>query len=133
MAFQNGDVIGRHKGIIRYTIGQRRGLGISSENPLYVCNKNIEKNTVTLGSSESLLTTEVIADDINLISVSSIKEPIRAKAKTRYNMKEQPCTVSQIDENRIKIIFDEPQRAVTKGQAVVIYDGDIVVGGGTIK
>ena len=129
----NGDVIGRHKGIIRYTIGQRRGLGISSENPLYVCNKNIEKNTVTLGLSESLLTTEVIADDINLISVSSIKEPIRAKAKTRYNMKEQPCTVSQIDENTIKIIFDEPQRAVTKGQAVVIYDGDIVVGGGTIK
>ena len=129
----NGEILGRHKGIIRYTIGQRRGLGISSENPLYVCNKNIEKNTVTLGSSESLLTTEVIADDINLISVSSIKEPIRAKAKTRYNMKEQPCTVSQIDENRIKIIFDETQRAVTKGQAVVIYDGDIVVGGGTIK
>ncbi len=98
-----------------------------------MCRKNIEENTVTLGSSESLFTSVIIADDINLISVSSIKNPIKVKAKTRYNMKEQPCTVCQIDENTLKFVFDEPQRAITKGQAVVIYDGDTVVGGGTIK
>lgn len=129
----NGEVLGKHKGIIRYTIGQRKGLGLSNEIPLYVCRKNIEENTVTLGSSESLFTSVIIADDINLISVSSIKNPIKVKAKTRYNMKEQPCTVYQIDENTLKFVFDEPQRAITKGQAVVIYDGDTVVGGGTIK
>jgi len=129
----NGEVLGKHKGIIRYTIGQRKGLGLSNEIPLYVCRKNIEENTVTLGSSESLFTSVIIADDINLISVSSIKNPIKVKAKTRYNMKEQPCTVCQIDENTLKFVFDEPQRAITKGQAVVIYDGDTVVGGGTIK
>ncbi|MDE5996067.1 MAG: tRNA 2-thiouridine(34) synthase MnmA, partial [Eubacterium sp.] len=126
-------VLGRHKGIIRYTIGQRKGLGISSEKPLYVCSKNISENTVTLGSFENLFTSEVIADDINLISVSEIKKTMKAKAKTRYNMKEQPCTVSQIDKNTLKIVFDKPQRAITKGQAIVLYDGDIVVGGGTIK
>ena len=129
----NGEVIGKHNGIIRYTIGQRKGLGISSEQPLYVCSKNTTENTVTLGSSESLFTSELIADDINLISVAMLDKPIQAKAKTRYNMKEQPCTVSQMDENTLKIVFDEPQRAITKGQAVVIYDEDIVVGGGTIK
>ncbi|MDE6412726.1 MAG: tRNA 2-thiouridine(34) synthase MnmA [Eubacterium sp.] len=129
----NGEVLGKHKGIIRYTIGQRKGLGISSDKPLYVCSKNVEENTVTLGSSESLFTSEIIADDINLISVASIESPIHVKAKTRYNMKEQPCTVTQLDENHLKIVFDEPQRAITKGQAVVLYDGDIIVGGGTIK
>ena len=129
----NGGVLGKHKGIIRYTIGQRKGLGISAEQPLYVCGKNVEENTVTLGFSESLFTSEILADDINLISVSKIKEPMKAKAKTRYNMKEQPCTVYQPDADTLKIVFDEPQRAITKGQAVVIYDGDIVVGGGTIK
>ncbi|MDE6110493.1 MAG: tRNA 2-thiouridine(34) synthase MnmA [Eubacterium sp.] len=130
---RNGKVLGRHKGIIRYTIGQRKRLGISSEKPLYVCSKNAAENTVTLGSSENLFTSEMIADDVNLISVSEIKEPMKAKAKTRYNMKEQPCTVSQIDKNTLKIVFDKPQRAITKGQAVVIYDNEIVVGGGTIK
>lgn len=129
----NGEVLGKHKGIIRYTIGQRKRLGISSEKRLYVCSKNAAENTITLGSSENLFTSEIIADDINLILAPSIDKPIKAKAKTRYNMKEQPCTVSQIDENTLKIVFDEPQRAITKGQAVVIYDGDIVVGGGTIR
>ena len=129
----NGKILGRHKGIIRYTIGQRKGIGISSEKPLYVCSKNTEKNTVTLGTSENLYTSEVTVGDINLISLSSIDNPIKAKAKIRYNMKEQPCTVWQIDENTLKIAFDEPQRAITKGQAAVIYDDDVVIGGGTIR
>lgn len=129
---QSGETLGTHNGIIRYTIGQRKGLGISYSEPLYVCNKNIEKNTVTLGNADSLLKKEVIAMDINLISVSSISNPMKLQAKTRYNMKAQPCTAIQLDDDTIKITFDEPQRAITKGQALVLYDNDIVVGGGTI-
>lgn len=128
----SGEILGQHNGIIRYTIGQRKGLGIAYKEPLYVCSKDIEKNVVTLGNAESLLTKEVIANDINLISVSSIETPMHLKAKTRYNMKEQPCTAVQLDENTLKITFDEPQRAVTTGQALVLYDGDTVLGGGTI-
>ena len=129
---ESGEPLGTHNGIIRYTIGQRKGLGISYSEPLYVCNKNIEKNTITLGNADSLLKKEVIAMDINLISVSSISNPMKLQAKTRYNMKSKPCTAIQLDDDTIKITFDEPQRAITKGQALVLYDNDIVVGGGTI-
>ena len=128
----DGEILGKHNGIIRYTIGQRKGLGIAYKEPLYVCAKDIEKNTVTLGNAESLLTKEVIARDINLISISSIDAPMKLKAKTRYNMKEQPCTAIQLDDNTLKVTFDEPQRAITAGQALVLYDGDTVLGGGTI-
>lgn len=129
---ENGEILGTHNGIIRYTIGQRKGLGISGSCPLYVCAKNTDKNEILLGSAESLLQKEVIMNDINLISRSEINKPIRIKAKTRYNMKEQAASAVQLDENTIKITFDEPQRAITKGQAAVMYDGDTVVGGGTI-
>jgi len=126
------EIIGTHKGIINYTIGQRKGLGVAFGEPKYVCSVNPEKNTVTLGNNEDLFTSELIATDINLISVDKIDGEKKVTAKIRYNHKEQPATVIQLDENTIKVIFDEPQRAITKGQAVVLYDGDYVVGGGTI-
>ena len=127
-----GNKLGEHKGIIRYTIGQRKGLGIALGKPAFVCSKNVENNTVVIGSNEDLFLTELTAHDVNLISCDSIDAPTRVFAKVRYNQKEQPATVYSIGEGKIKVVFDEPQRAISKGQSVVLYDGDIVVGGGII-
>ena len=127
-----GNILGRHKGIIRYTIGQRKGLGLSLKEPMYVMEINTTDNTVVLGRDADLFTDTLIANDINLISVPRIDGEMRVKAKVRYRHTEQPATVTQIGDDTIKVVFDEPQRAITKGQAVVLYDGDIVVGGGTI-
>ena len=129
---KDGNVLGRHKGYVHYTIGQRRGLGIAAEHPLYVVDIRPDTNTVVLGKNEDLFSRELIANKINLISVAKIDQPMRVKAKIRYRHKEQDATVVQIDEDTIKVVFDEPQRAITKGQAVVLYDNDVVVGGGTI-
>ena len=128
-----GNILGKHEGIIKYTIGQRKGLGIAFGTPMYVISKNIENNTVTLAPNSELFGTVLTAANINLISCERIEEPIRVKAKIRYNQKEQPATVEQIDSNRIRVTFDEPQRAITRGQSVVLYDGEIVVGGGIIE
>ena len=127
-----GNVLGRHKGIIFYTVGQHKGLGISSEEPWYVKEVRPEDNTVVLCRSEELFTSVLEAADVNLISVDRIDVPMRVCAKVRYRQKEQPATVTQLENGHIRVEFDEPQRAITKGQAVVLYDGDIVVGGGTI-
>ena len=129
----NGNILGKHEGIIKYTIGQRKGLGISLGEPAYVIEKNIQSNTVVLGKNSDLFKTELTASNINLISCESIPSPVRVKAKIRYNQKEQPATVEQLSHDRIRVVFDEPQRAITKGQSVVLYDGDIVVGGGIIE
>ncbi len=129
----DGKVLGKHKGIIRYTVGQRKGLGIAYTSPLYVVKVDTDENKVILGSNEDLFTDTLIAKNINLISVSEIKEPMRVYAKVRYRHSAQPATVTQIDESTIKVVFDTPQRAITKGQSVVLYDGDIVVGGGIIQ
>lgn len=129
---KNGNVLGEHKGIIRYTIGQRKGLGLALPASMYVCEKDLENNKVILGFNEDLFSRELYADNINLISCDEIKEQMRVTAKVRYNQKEQPATVTQVGSDRLHIVFDEPQRAICKGQAVVMYDGDIVVGGGTI-
>ncbi len=128
-----GNVIGRHGGIIRYTIGQRKGLGVSAAAPLYVTKIDPENNTVTLGQSEALYSRSLTAEDLNLIAIDKIKRPLRVKAKIRYRQSEQWATVVQTDKDKAEVLFDEPQRAVTKGQAVVFYDGDVVVGGGTIQ
>lgn len=128
----DGNIIGTHQGIIRYTIGQRKGLGMAFGKPVFVCDKNTSANTVTLGSSESLMSDIVTADDVNLISVGDINGEMRVTAKTRYNMTDVPGTLTRLGDSRIQVRFDEPVRAVTKGQALVIYDGDSVVGGGTI-
>ena len=129
---RKGNVLGRHKGIINYTIGQRKGLGLALAKPMYVYGIDKEKNQVILTDEADLFSSELIADDLNLISVPKIEGKMRVKAKVRYRHTEQPATVEQLDEKRIHVIFDEPQRAITKGQAVVLYDGDVVVGGATI-
>ena len=128
----NGTVVGRHKGIIHYTLGQRKGLGLSLLQPMYVTAIDPVKNTVTLGPHEALLSRELTARDINLISVPRIEGEMRVKAKVRYRQPEQPATVRQTGEDELRIVFDEPQRAITPGQAVVLYEGDCVVGGGRI-
>lgn len=130
---RNGNVLGRHKGIIHYTIGQRRGLNISSTQPLYVCEIDKLKNAVTLGPENELYTGSLTAKEINMISVPFLEKPTRLKVKVRYRHPEQWATVTQLDSDTLEVKFDAPQRAVTKGQAVVLYDGDIVVGGGTIE
>lgn len=129
---KNGNFMGRHKGIIRYTVGQRKGLGLALDHPMYVIEVNRENNTVVIGDNEDLFSTSVTAKSINLIAVPNLYNPMRVKAKVRYRQQEQWATAIQVDEDTLKIEFDEPQRAITKGQAVVLYDGDVVVGGGTI-
>ncbi len=129
---KDGKVLGTHNGIIRYTIGQRKGLGIALGVPAYVIAKNVGDNTVVLGSNDDLFTDTVYAKDVNWISSACPKEPLQIKAKVRYNQKEQPATLYPLENGGVKLIFDKPQRAVTSGQAVVFYDGDILLGGGTI-
>lgn len=130
---KEGNYIGRHKGIIHYTIGQRRGLGIPAASRLYVCEISPKTNTVVLGDNADLFSSELEADSVNLISVDNLSEPKRVTAKIRYRHKEQPATAWQTPDGILHVKFDEPQRAITKGQAVVMYDGDEVVGGGVIN
>lgn len=127
-----GQVYGRHKGIIHYTVGQRKGLGLSFPQPMYVGAIDPDRNEVVLCKYEELFGKTLTARDINLISVEQITEPMRVKAKVRYRHAEQPATVVQTGSDELQLTFDEPQRAITRGQAVVLYDGDIVVGGGII-
>lgn len=128
----DGNVLGRHKGIIRYTVGQRKGLGLSLKEPMYVMKVDVANNTVVLARDADLYSNSLIANDVNLISVEKITEPMRVKAKVRYRHTEDDATVTELPDGTISVVFDRPQRAITCGQAVVLYDGDIVVGGGTI-
>ena len=130
---KNGNVLGQHKGIVYYTIGQRKGLGIAFGKPMFVIDINAKNNTVILGDNSDLFQYNLIAKDVNFISIEDIKEPIRVKAKVRYAAKPADATVYKVAEDKIKIVFDEAQRAITKGQSVVMYDGDKVVGGGIIE
>ena len=129
----NGKRLGEHKGIIRYTIGQRRGLGLALPASMYVVEKDVDNNKVILGFNDDLFKKEVNVKNISFTACDGLDKPERLCAKIRYNQKEQPATVTQTDENHFTIVFDEPQRAITKGQAAVLYDGDTVVGGGTIE
>ena len=129
---ENGNVIGRHRGIVRYTIGQRRGLGIAAGQHVYVYKKDIENNTVYVGEEEKLYTKHLTAGDVNWIAVDKPNSKIRVSAMTRYRHKEQPATLYPNDDGTVSVEFDEKQRAVTPRQAVIFYDGDTVVGGGTI-
>ena len=128
-----GKIIGRHRGIIRYTLGQRRGLGVAANVPVYVTGKNMADNTVTLGGESALVTRTLIAGDINLIACDTLKQPIHCMVKTRYLQQEKPARIEQTGPDEIRVDFDEGQRAVTPGQAAVFYDNDVVIGGGTIK
>jgi tRNA-specific 2-thiouridylase len=129
----DGNVLGRHKGIIHYTLGQRRGLGIPAAHRCYVTKIDPESNTVTLGTNDDLMKTTLYAKKVNLIAMDRIESPLRCSAKIRYRHKEQPCTVTQPEDDLLKVVFDEPQRAITPGQSVVLYDGDVVIGGGVIS
>ena len=128
-----GNVLGTHKGIIKYTVGQRKGLGLALPCPMYVKEKDLANNKVILCKNEELFSRELYAKDINLITCDKIDKPLHIKARVRYNQAEQDAIVEQVGNNRLHIVFDKPQRAISKGQAVVLYDGDVVVGGGTIE
>ena len=130
---QEGRVLGQHKGLIRYTKGQHKGLGLSTEEPLYVLEKDAAANTIRLGPDSALWTTELTAEQVNLISMPELTVPLRVTAKTRYSQREAAATVTSLPDGCIHVVFDEPQRAITAGQAVVLYDGEYVVGGGTIR
>ena len=129
----NGEVLGTHRGQIHYTIGQRKGLGLAYAYPLYVIKKDIAKNTVILGPNEALFSKDLWAKEVNFISIPQLTEPLKVTAKTRYRQKDVPATITPAAEGRVHVVFDEPQRAITPGQAVVFYDGDLVVGGGIIE
>ena len=128
----DGKILGRHKGIIHYTVGQRKGLGLALGYPAFVLAIRPDTNEVVIGTYEDSLTHTVRADRINFMSVEDLKEPRRVYAKIRYNHKGAWCTVEKTGEDEIVCRFEEPQRAVTPGQAVVLYDREYVLGGGTI-
>lgn len=128
----NGIVLGEHEGLIRYTIGQRKGLGIALGEPMFVKEKNPLDNTVTLCRNDALFSQELTATDINLISCDTIPAPVRLQAKIRYRHAPAEAVVEQIDDKRLSVRFDIPQRAIAPGQSLVLYDGDTVVGGGII-
>jgi len=128
----DGKVLGKHTGLYNYTIGQRRGLGISNPVPLFVLGFNKEKNEVIVGEEDKLYKNDILVSNINLLLVDKIKEPIQVEVKTRYSSKQAKATIVEENEN-IKVIFEKPQRAITPGQSAVFYvDDDIVLGGGKI-
>ena len=127
-----GEILGKHTGLYNYTIGQRKGLGISNAVPLFVLGFNTEKNEVIVGEENELYTKELIVNEVNLILFDRLEEPIKVMTKTRYSAKEYPSIIYQNGDGTIKVVFDEPQRAITPGQSAVFYIGDIVVGGGKI-
>jgi tRNA-specific 2-thiouridylase len=128
----NGNVVGKHCGAVCYTLGQRKGLGIALGAPVYVCSKDMEANTVTVGPESALFATTLLADSWNWFPFETLTEPIRVMAKARYRHSPQPATVYPMEDGSAKVVFDAPQRAMTPGQTVALYDGDIVVGGGII-
>ncbi len=128
----DGCILGQHAGIECYTIGQRKGVGLSGAHPYYVVAKNADRNTVMLGEDEDLWREDLTAGELNWIAFDDLTAPLRCAARTRYHQAETPCTVTPMEEGRAEVHFDAPVRAITPGQAVVFYDGDVVLGGGTI-
>jgi tRNA-specific 2-thiouridylase len=128
----DGAVVGRHAGIHRYTIGQRRGIGIASAQPLYVINIDAPTNQVVVGRQDDLLSTEFMAAGVNWVAFDPPEAEVRAEVRVRYRHAPAAATITPVPNNRVRIRFDEPQRAITPGQATVFYRGDEVVGGGWI-
>ena len=129
----DGKVLGQHRGALRYTIGQRKGLGFAAGVPMFVIDKNMACNTVTVSSGERLFRDSLIADDFNWVSIKAPTSPIEVSAKIRYKHREQPATCIPREDGSVEVVFKEPQRAITAGQSVVLYDGDVVLGGGIIR
>jgi tRNA-specific 2-thiouridylase len=128
-----GKLLGRHRGLIRYTLGQRRGAGVACNSPVYVAAKDMAANVLVLGPEESLYSKSFTANRINLIACENLETPVRLAVRTSYLQQERPALVEQSGPDTIRVEFEEPQRALTPGQAAVFYDGDVVVGGGTIS
>ncbi|APQ77463.1 tRNA 2-thiouridine(34) synthase MnmA [Clostridium botulinum] len=130
---KQGNILGTHKGIVYYTIGQRKGLGIAFGKPMYVVDINPFRNEVVLGDLEDLLNTELIAKDTNYIPFDTLKEPMEVEAKIRYSQTPSKAIITPIEDGRVRVNFHEKQRAITKGQSVVFYKDDLLIGGGTIE
>ncbi|EDT85842.1 tRNA 2-thiouridine(34) synthase MnmA [Clostridium botulinum] len=130
---KQGNILGTHKGIVYYTIGQRKGLSIAFGKPMYVVDINPFRNEVVLGDLEDLLNTELIAKDTNYIPFDTLKEPMEVEAKIRYSQIPSKAIITPIDDGRVRVNFHEKQRAITKGQSVVFYKDDLLIGGGIIE
>lgn len=128
----DGKVIGKHKGIIHYTVGQRKGLNLSMGHPVFVVAIRPETNEVVIGNSEDVFASTLRCNNVNFMSIPDLEGEMEVVAKIRYSHSGSKCTIKKIEEDLVEVVFDEPQRAITPGQAVVFYDGDYVVGGGTI-
>lgn len=128
-----GERLGTHKGLIHYTVGQRRGVGVSYSEPIFVIEKDIAENRLVLGTPDKLMRTTLTACDVNMLTTDELNSPIKCTACTRYHQKDVPCTVTPIGEKRVRVDFEQPHKAICKGQAVVFYDDDYLIGGGTIE
>lgn len=130
---KSGNVLGTHKGIVYYTIGQRKGLDIAFGKPMYVVDINPFRNEVVLGNLDDLLNTELIAKDVNYIPFDNLKEPMEVETKIRYSQIPSKAVITPMENGKVKVNFNEKQRAITKGQSVVFYKGDLLIGGGIIE
>ncbi len=130
---EQGSTLGEHKGILFYTVGQRKGLGISAKEPLYVTAIEPQRNAIVVGSKEEVYANELVASELNWITITKLEQPIMVKAKIRYLHKEAEAAITPLDADQVYVKFQEPQMAITPGQAIVFYNGDTVVGGGTIE
>ena len=128
-----GNILGKHKGLVYYTIGQRKGLGIAFGKPVFVKDINALTNEVVLGNEEDVFKSELIANDLNFIPFDKLLEPISVQAKIRYASRPSQAMVYPYSDGEVKVVFEKPVRAITKGQSVVFYNGDLLVGGGVIK
>lgn len=133
IVLSDGTVLGRHKGLIHYTIGQRRGVGVSYSEPLFVTAKDIQGCRLVMGTADEVCSKQLMAEEVNFIAFEKLTAPLRCTAQTRYHQKDVPCTVFPIDETTVKVEFDSPHKSVSKGQSVVFYDGEYVIGGGIIS
>ncbi len=128
-----GKILGRHKGIYHYTIGQRKGLGIATGKPVFVSKIDVDRNEIVLGEESSILADSLIAADLNFIAIDRLEAPVQATVKIRYGSREAAATIEPLGADQVKVVFEQPQRAVTAGQSVVFYQGDTVLGGGIIQ
>ena len=130
---KEGNILGKHKGIVYYTIGQRKGLGLAMGRPVFVTDINPLTNEVVIGPEDDIFKTDLVCKDINLIAFDGLDKPMELKAKIRYSAKPAEATISPLENGRVKVSFKEKQRAITKGQSVVFYLDDLIVGGGIIE
>jgi tRNA-specific 2-thiouridylase len=130
---RQGNVLGEHRGLAHHTVGQRKGLGITSERPLYVTGLDPARNAVIVGERGDVYQNTLVASDVNWTAIDGLDGPMVLKARIRYRHQEAEATVTPEADGRVQVRFTEPQMAITPGQTVVFYDGDVVVGGGTIE